>query len=127
MSVGNYFLQCGKTDPVKQACRSLVSAICKEKTMSVGNYFLQCGKTDPVKQACRSLVFAICKEKTKSVGNYFLQCTNTNPVEHVGPTLQGDALEHCQHRLTKVVEARDAPLRTLHTWIKGSISRDSNQ
>jgi hypothetical protein len=43
----------------------------------------------------------------------------TNPVEHIGPALQGDALEHCQHRLTKVVEARDAPLRSLHTWLKG--------
>jgi hypothetical protein len=43
----------------------------------------------------------------------------TNPVEHVGPALQCDALEHCQHRLTKVVEARDAPLRSLHTWLKG--------
>ncbi len=64
-------------------------------------------------------VSAICKEKTKSVGNYFLQCGKTNPVEHVGPALQGDALEHCQHRLTKIVEARDAPLRSLHTSLKG--------
>ena len=28
-----------------------------------------------------------------------------HPVEHVGPALEGDALEDCQHRLTEVVKA----------------------
>ena len=47
-----------------------------------------------------------CTDRVGSAG-----CTH--PVEHVSPALQSDALEHRQHGLPEVVEARDAPLRPL--------------
>ena len=37
---------------------------------------------------------------------------STHPVEHICPTLKGDTLEDCEHGLSEVVEAGDAPLGT---------------
>ena len=37
----------------------------------------------------------------------------SDPVEHVGPALEGDALEHGEHGQAEVVEAGDAPLGAL--------------
>ena len=38
---------------------------------------------------------------------------STHPVEHICPALEGDTLEDCEHSLSEVVEAGDAPLRAL--------------
>ena len=37
----------------------------------------------------------------------------TYPVEHVRPTLEGDALEDCQHGEDEIVEVRDTEVGTL--------------
>ena len=37
----------------------------------------------------------------------------SHPVEHVGPALEGDALEDGEHGQAEVVEAGDAPLGAL--------------
>ena len=47
------------------------------------------------------------------VGYVFPNLTkSTHPVEHICPALEGDTLEDCEHGLSEVVEAGDAPLRS---------------